>query len=69
VNPHDPEAGITKMKDGRMHLAYKAEHAVDLDTGAAVTVGVVNRHAHVFRYGAVHFAERKRRISRITRSA
>ena len=34
VNPHDPEAGITKMKDGRTHLAYKAEHAVDLETGA-----------------------------------
>src|SRR5438876_6807478 len=29
VNPHDPEAGITKLKDGRTHLAYKAEHAVE----------------------------------------
>ena len=34
VNPHDREARITKMKDGRTHLAYKAEHAVDLETGA-----------------------------------
>ena len=33
VNRHDPEARITQMKDGRTHLAYKAEHAVDLDTG------------------------------------
>ena len=40
VNPHDPEAEITKMKDGRTHLAYKAEHAVDLDTGAVVAVTV-----------------------------
>src|SRR5216110_20053 len=40
VNPHDPEAGIAKMKDGRTHLAYKAEHAVDLDTGAVVAVTV-----------------------------
>src|SRR5262252_6221186 len=40
VNPHDPEAGITKMKDGRTHLAYKAEHAVDLETGAVVAVTV-----------------------------
>ena len=32
-NPHDPDAKITKMKDGRTHLAHKAEHAVDLDTG------------------------------------
>ena len=39
-NPHDPDAKITKMKDGRTHLAHKAEHAVDLDTGAIVTVTV-----------------------------
>src|SRR5258708_7351314 len=38
VNPYDPEAHITKMKDGRTHLAYKAEHAVDLETGAVVAV-------------------------------
>jgi hypothetical protein len=28
-HPHDPDARITKMKDGRPHLAPKAEHAVD----------------------------------------
>ncbi len=28
----DPESRITKLKDGRTHLAYKAEHVVDLDT-------------------------------------
>jgi transposase len=39
-NPHDPEARITKMKDGRTHLAYKAEHAVDLETGAVVALTV-----------------------------
>jgi transposase len=38
VNPHDPDAGITKMKDGATHLAYKAEQAVDLDTGAIVAI-------------------------------
>lgn len=38
MNPHDPEAEITKMKDGRTHLAYKAEQAVDLETGAIVAV-------------------------------
>ena len=38
VNPHDPEAEVTKMKDGTTHLAYKAEQAVDLDTGAIVAV-------------------------------
>ena len=38
TNPHDGDAKITKMKDGRTHLAHKAEHAVDLDTGAIVAV-------------------------------
>ena len=28
------------MKDGRTHLAHKAEHAVDLETGAIVGVTV-----------------------------
>jgi transposase len=37
-HPHDPDAKITKMKDGRTHLAHKAEHAVDLKTGAVVSV-------------------------------
>jgi transposase len=38
THPHDPEARIAKMKDGRTHLAHKAEHAVDLETGAIVAV-------------------------------
>ena len=37
-NPFDPDAKITKMKDGRTHLAHKAEHAVDMKTGAIVAV-------------------------------
>jgi transposase len=37
-HPHDEDARITKMKDGRTHLAHKAEHAVDLETGAVVAV-------------------------------
>src|SRR5229473_3271244 len=40
VNPYDPEARITKMKDSRTHLAYKAEQVVDLDTGAVVALGI-----------------------------
>src|ERR687883_2140457 len=35
-SPTDPEARIAKLKDGRTHLAYKPEHAMDLDTGAVV---------------------------------
>jgi transposase len=40
THPHDPDARITKMKDGRTHLAHKTEHAVDLETGAIVAVTV-----------------------------
>lgn len=45
TNPNDPSARITKMKDGRTKLAYKAEHAVDLASGAvlAVTVQAADR--------------------------
>ena len=38
MNPHDPDAKVAQMKDGRTHLAHKAEHAVDLQTGAIVAV-------------------------------
>ena len=39
-HPHDPDARVSRMKDGRTHLAHKAEHAVDLETGAIVSVTV-----------------------------
>src|SRR5579862_1311310 len=39
-HPHDPDARITKMKDGRTHLAHKVEHAVDFSSGAVVAVTV-----------------------------
>ena len=34
----DPDACITKMKDGSTHMAHKAEHAVDMETGAVIAV-------------------------------
>ena len=40
THPHDPDAKIAKMKDGRTHLAHTAEQAVDLETGAIVGVTV-----------------------------
>lgn len=40
TSPADPDAKITKMKDGRTHLAHKAEHAVDMVTGAIVAVTI-----------------------------
>ena len=39
-HPKDPDARITKMKDGRTHLAHKAEHAVDLSSGAVLAVTI-----------------------------
>ena len=44
THPHDPDAKITKMKDGRTHLAHMAEHAVDLETG--VVVGITVQYAN-----------------------
>src|SRR5215211_722217 len=40
VSRTDPEARIARMKDGTTHLAYKPEHAVDLDTGAIVAAEI-----------------------------
>ena len=37
-SPADEDARVAKRKDGRTHLAHKAEHAVDLDTGAVLAV-------------------------------
>ena len=39
-SPTDPDSRIAKMKDGRTHLAYKAEHAVDLVSEAIVAATV-----------------------------
>src|ERR1035437_3398880 len=39
-HPHDKDARITKMKDGRTHLAHKAEHVVDLETGVLLGVSL-----------------------------
>ena len=36
----DPDAKITRMKDGTTHLAYKPEHAVDLDSGVIVAAPI-----------------------------
>jgi transposase len=41
-NPNDPDAKITKMKDGTTHLAHKAEHAVDLSEGGHGAILAVN---------------------------
>jgi hypothetical protein len=40
VSRTDPEARIARMKDGTTHLAYKPEHAVDLDSGAVIAAEI-----------------------------
>ena len=40
VSQTDPAARIAKMKDGRTHLGYKPEHAVDLDTEVIVAIKI-----------------------------
>jgi hypothetical protein len=39
-NPNDPDSRIARMKDGRTHLAYKAEHVVDLKSEAILAAEV-----------------------------
>jgi len=40
VSPADPDSRIAKMKDGTTHLAYKAEHVVDLDTDLVLSATI-----------------------------
>ena len=40
MNPHDPDAKVAKMKKGNTHMAYKPEHAVDLETGALLAAEI-----------------------------
>ncbi len=44
-SPNDPDARIAPMKDGSTHLAHKAEHAVDMDSGAVLAVTL--QHANL----------------------
>jgi transposase len=38
MSASDPDARIAKMKDGSTHMAHKAEHAVDMQSGAVIAV-------------------------------
>jgi len=40
ASPSDADARIAKMKDGRTHMAYKTEHAIDLETDIVLAAGV-----------------------------
>ena len=57
THPQDPDATITRMKDGRTRLAHKAEHAVDLETGTVVGVTVQECRCRRHRTDARQTAE------------
>src|SRR5205807_6019261 len=40
TSPTDPDSRIAKMKDGTTHLAYKAEHVIDLDTDLVLAAAI-----------------------------
>jgi transposase len=40
ASPADPDSRIAQMKDGTTHLAYKAEHVVDLGSGLVLAAEV-----------------------------
>jgi len=39
-SPSDPDSRIAKLKDGTTHLAYKAEHVVDLDSNLVLSAEI-----------------------------
>ena len=65
VSQTDPDARIARLKDGTTHLAYKPEHAVDLDTrrdrGGRNACGRRGRHHHHHR----HLGARRAHLTRV----
>ena len=62
TSPTDPDAKIARMKDGSSHLAFKPEHAVDLDTGVVVARSPIHsaRRLATRRRSAPHWKRRRR---------
>lgn len=46
TSPNDPDSRIARMKDGTTHLAYKAEHVVDLDTEMILAAEIYHADYH-----------------------
>jgi len=70
--PDDPDAKITKMKDGRTHLAHKAEHAVDMETGAVLAVTLQDANAGdttTIQQTLVAVAEQMEKLTETTETA
>jgi len=46
TSPSDPDSRIARMKDGTTHLAYKAEHVVDLETEVILAAEIYHADYH-----------------------
>ena len=64
-SPADPDARITQMKDGRTHLAYKAEHVVQLASEIVVGVAIhpADQGDPVALVDSVMIAEQRLRVA------
>jgi transposase len=67
TSPADPDAKITKMKDGRTHLAHKAEQAVDMQSGAIVAMTVQGADLGDTTSLDSTLSEAKKQIRRVSR--
>ena len=67
TSPADPDAKITKMKDGRTHLAHKAEQAVDMQSGAIVAMTVQGADLGDTTSFDNTLAEAKKQVRRVSR--
>jgi transposase len=68
-HPHDPDARIAKMKDGRTHLAHKVEHAVDFQSGAVVAVNLTAADAGDTKTVGMTLAEAGEQIATVAGEA
>ena len=64
-HPHDRDARITRMKDGRTRLAHKLEQAVDMETGAVVATTVQTMDGGDTASLAVTLDEADRRLAEV----
>ena len=65
AHPHDPEARITRMKDGHTGLAHKLEVGVDMETGAVAGVTVQRMDGGDTASLAVTLNETERRLAEV----
>lgn len=68
-SPTDPSAKITKMKDGRTHLAHKAEHAIDIETSAILAMTIQDADQGDTTTMGQTLSEARRQVEQLLRAA